>query len=1056
MINSVLALAATVLYLLFLFVIARYADRQRKLGRSIVSNPYVYVLSLCIYATAWAFYGSVGRAASTGLGFLPIYLGPSLVMLVSWILIRKMILISQEYRLTTISDFISFRYGRSYAIGALVTISSLIVITPYVALQLIAICKSLIIISGPCFYDVLGIRRLLVAIIMGIFAIIFGTRHLDPLERHEGLISVVAFGSVVKLVAFIAAGLYISYGIFEGYGSIVEGITSNPDYSSLLVPDYVSLLSLTLMSSFAILFLPRQFHVTVVENSEVTHLKKAMWLFPLYMLLINLFVPAVAWGGLLLGAPGSADMFIVSIPISQGQDLLAFLVFIGGVSAATTMVLISSVTVGTMMLNDLEMSHLIRRIGKGRDLPSLILTMKRLNILLVVALGYLYSLLVEYHNLVDIGLLSFLAACQLAPAALGGLYWKKGSRYGAIAGLVSGFVIWGYTALVPTLIGSEGSSCGLLSNGLFGMAFLRPTSLFGLDLDLWSHALFWSMLFNCAFYVFFSLIRKPNPEEVALAESFVDFYKERPKLMLGERRMIRIGTVDELEVTVARYVGSKKAKRSVEANLKKLNTTRKDIDARQLLELRDRLERTLTGSVGSSATRMIVEKEVEITPVPEVIKGTKSIYRLYSGKIYAIPEKAYEVFTDQITHGVDGLCITFSDPEEIRKRWQFTETPIIRLSQERGRGERYISPTNLPLLFITIKSFVESSKNSIVLLDNLEELIKENVSVVPESEVLDFIYTLEDLSCKNCTKLVLKVSPEFIHKKLLSDINEIHQLIFLLGPLSSYLFKSFANAMLAGLDETSRIKVIRSIEDLRATDKLFAGVKCVGRAAQLDSSSDDKSISWISEQFVDVEPNHKLSRWEFIIAIRRLARMIQKVDPDFDLKKTTKMLLAKYGLKPYELSLIPGTTYVVEEEKPLKSLEVFSELVSLGTEGLCISRFHPEKLIENYNLSPDKVIWLTQSGSQDLKYKYVDPTNFPRLSSMISEFLDSMDEPLILLEGLGYLITQSNYESVLRFIQSLRDEIAQREAIMMIHIDPLSLDTKELHRMEGEMEFLDI
>ena len=243
-----------VLYLLLLFGIAHYADRKREMGRSIVSNPYVYALSFSVYVTAWTFYGSVGRCATEGLGFLPIYLGPSLVMLLGWTVIRKMIVVSKEHRLATISDFISFRYGKSYVIGALVAVAILIVITPYVALQLIAISESLTIISGD-YHETLGMRRLMVAVLLAVFAIIFGTRHLDPLERHEGLIAAVAFESVVKLVAFLAAGIYITYGLLGGYGEIVGGIAESVDYSHLLEVDYVSWITLLAMSAFAILFL---------------------------------------------------------------------------------------------------------------------------------------------------------------------------------------------------------------------------------------------------------------------------------------------------------------------------------------------------------------------------------------------------------------------------------------------------------------------------------------------------------------------------------------------------------------------------------------------------------------------------------------------------------------------------------------------------------------------------------------------------------------------------------------------------------------------------------
>jgi len=1058
LINPLLALAAMVLYLLLLFGIAHYADRKREMGRSIVSNPYVYALSFSVYVTAWTFYGSVGRCATEGLGFLPIYLGPSLVMLLGWTVIRKMIVVSKEHRLATISDFISFRYGKSYVIGALVAVAILIVITPYVALQLIAISESLTIISGD-YHETLGMRRLVVAVLLAVFSIIFGTRHLDPLERHEGLIAAVAFESVVKLVAFLAAGIYITYGLLGGYGEIVGGIAESVDYSHLLEVDYVSWITLLAMSSFAILFLPRQFHVMVVENSDKGHLKKAMWLFPLYLLLINLFVPAVAWGGLLLGAPGKADMFMVSIPISQGQDLLALLVFIGGTSAATAMVLVEAVAVGTMILNDLEMPYIVRKIGKGRNLPSLILSLKRLNILLVVGLGYLYSLLVGFPALVDIGTLSFLAACQLAPAALGGLYWKRGCRQGAIAGLVAGFLIWGYTALLPTLAEAGWISRALIDAGPLGIALLRPTALLGLELEIWSHAFFWSILANFTLYVLFSLIHEPSGEEKALAESFVDVYRAPPRvepsplLPFGESVVIRVGTVDELEGTVARYIGAERAKNVVELNLADLKTTREGIDARQLFELKDRLEKTLTGSLGPTATRMIVEDEVGVKPVVEVIQETSPVYTLDPGKVYIIPEKAYEVFTDQITHGVEGLCITSTDPEEIRSRWHFTETPIIRLSHQRGRGDRYIAPNNLPLIFITIKSFVEKSKNSIILLDSLEELIEENASTVPEAEVLDFVHALEELSSRGRTRLIIQARQEFVNRRLSAEINEAHQLIFILGPLSAYLFKAFADSFLKRLDEPARGTVQRSIGEMVETEKVFAGIRGEGEGAGCDPEMGEIDLSSRGSS-LKVDSRSRFSRWEFFAALRRLGGAIEAADPTFDLLQAARPLMAKYGLHPIELRLAPGTTYVLEEEKPVQSLRIYADLVARGVEGLCISRYHPERLMERYGLPPERVIWLTQSAGMGPEVRQVDPTNFPRLSGMISDFLSRADEPLILLEGLGYLITQSNYESVLRFVQSQRDEVALKRGILMIHIDPLALDLKERHRLVSEMEVL--
>lgn len=1059
-----------VLYLLLLFGIARYAIERRQKGKSIVSNPYVYALSLCVYVTAWTFYGSIGRAASPGLGFLPIYIGPVLAMLLGWVLVRKMVRVSKEFRLTSISDFISYRYGRSYAVGAIVALASLIIVTPYVALQLIAISTSLNVMSGTTvFFE--GERRLVVAALLGIFAAVFGARQLDPMDRHDGLVAAVAFESIVKLIAFIAAGLYVTYGLFGGYGDILDGlsrlIAARPEYAGLIKVDYTSWFSLTLVSFFAVLLLPRQFHVIAVENSDETHIRKAMWIFPLYLLLINLFVPAIAWAGLILNAPGPADAYIISIPYTHGQDFLTLLVFIGGVSAGTAMILVSSVAVGTMMLNDLEMPYLLRRIGGGRDLPGLLLNARRINILLVVALGYLYSLIGTYHSLADIGTVAFIAASQFAPAALIGLYWKKGTRKGAIAGLVSGFGLWFYTALIPILVEAGQIPGNLLTYGPMGISILRPTALLGMNLDIWTHATFWTLFINTSLYVLVSLISRPSSDEAALTDSFVSLHDETAELISAERTNIEIemGTVDELESTLARFIGEKRAKSAVDAELASLSTTRDKIDARQLLRLWGQFEKILTGSVGSSATKMIVEESINVTPVREAAEATQPRYDLRPGAAHIAPEKAYEVFTDQITHGVEGLCITRLDPEGVRKRWGFKETPIIKLSHEKG-GTMYISPTNLPLLFVTIKSFVETSKNSIVLIDSIEYLVKENAGLVPDREVLDFIYQIEQLSKK--TRMVLSERQVFVHQKLDSDVNEAKELLFTLGPLSAYLFEVFSLTMLSGLKEPIRKDVVEEVNAQISCGEFFNGSHSERSAAKQDAGEKDnggqaaacdpdmaeavKSSTIQSE--IKVHPGRALTRREFFMAVRKLARVIKKHDPEFNLQSAVGDLLKSFGRSPYEFSLVPGTAYVIEEEKPTRSLEIFSELVNHGMDGLCLSRYNPETLSDRYNIPVSSVVWLTQKSESE--YRTVDPTNFPRVSTIISEFLQRASYPVILLEGLGYLITQSNYETVLRFIQSQRDDIALKDAIMLVHIDPLSLDTKELHRLESEMEPLEV
>jgi Na+/proline symporter len=1054
LIGPYVALVVMILYLLLLFAIAQYANSRKLLGKSIVANPYVYALSLCVYVSAWTFYGSIGRAASTGLEFLPIYLGPVLAMTAGWIIIRKMIRISKEHRLTSISDFISFRYGRSYTIGAVVALLSLIMVTPYVALQLIAISTSLQIMSGShLFLGFADESKLIVAALLGTFAITFGARHLDPMEHHEGLIAVVAFESLVKIVAFISVGLYVAYGVFGGYGDItgrmIDFASSNPAYAELMDVEPTLWFSLTLISFFAILFLPRQFHVMVVENCDEKHLKKAMWLLPLYLLLINIFVPAIAWGGMLLNTPGLKDAFIITIPYSMDQNLLSIFVFIGGTSAATAMILVESVAVGTMLLNDLEMPYILSHIKKDRNPTSMLLNTRRLNILLVVLLGYLYSHAVDYQILAEIGVVSFLAASQLAPAALGGLYWKKGNRKGAMAGLMSGFLLWSYTALIPTVAKGNVWLGDLVRDGPFGIAALRPTDLFGLDLDIWSNSVFWTLLINCSLYVLVSLASKPSLDEESTADCFVDAYRQETTPHDLEKGAKHQGTVEELEATLAHYIGETPARIEVDAYLERLGASRERIEPDQLRQLWGQFEKTLTGFVGSSATRMIVEDQVTVKPVMEAARETLPAYDLVRGKIYVVPDIAYEVFTDQITHGVEGLCITHDDPADVRRRWGFKETPIIKLSDEKG-SDRYISPRNLPLLFVTIKSFIESSKNSIVLIDSIEQLIKENEGKIPQREILDYVYQMELLAHKS--HLILAEKPDFVHTSMTSSINEVKELLFTLGPLSTYLFQAFSDAMLSKLNDDAKREAVMQANEIIASGEFFETGKQTPALSDDSTSACEPDMKGALESSMplNIHADLVLTRRGFFVAVRRLARIIKTLDPAFDLTATLAELMKSYGRSPYEISLIPGTTYIIAEEKPQKSLELFSELVRHGMEGLCLSRYNPKSLNERYNVPEDAVIWLTQKSEPG--YRTVDPTNFPRLSSMISDFLGRANYPIILLEGMGYLITQSNYETVLRFVQSQRDEIALKNAIMLVHIDPLSLDTKELHRLGSEME----
>ncbi|MCX7135371.1 MAG: sodium:solute symporter, partial [Proteobacteria bacterium] len=462
MLTGYVIVLASFVYVGLLFAIAYYGDKRADAGRSIIANPYIYALSLAVYCTSWTFYGSVGRAATSGIGFLPIYLGPTLMAVLWWYVLLKMIRISKANRITSIADFVASRYGKSQLLGGLVTVIAVIGIVPYISLQLKAVSNSFsIILKYPAIatpdsqatIPLLTDNTFYIALLLAIFTILFGTRHLDASERHEGLVAAIAFESVVKLLAFVAVGVYATYVLYDGFADIFTSAIEYPQLAKLLdfggsSVDYTSWASLTFLSMLAIMFLPRQFQIAVVENVDERHLNKAVWLFPLYLLIINIFVLPITFAGMMHFPAGNvdADTFVLNLPIAQQQSLLTLTVFIGGLAAATGMVIVETIALSTMVCNNLVMPLLLRlnmlHLHKRADHSSLIVGIRRGAIVGVLMLGYAYFRLAgEAYALVSIGLISFAAVAQFAPAILGGMFWKGATRLGAICGLLAGFFI---------------------------------------------------------------------------------------------------------------------------------------------------------------------------------------------------------------------------------------------------------------------------------------------------------------------------------------------------------------------------------------------------------------------------------------------------------------------------------------------------------------------------------------------------------------------------------------------------------------------------------------
>ncbi|WP_369226768.1 SpoIIE family protein phosphatase [Streptomyces sp. R39] len=634
MLQTWIVAAVSAGYLGLLFAVAFYGDRRADSGRSIINNATVYALSFGVYATSWTYYGSVGWAARAGVGFLPIYLGPTLMLALGWLVLRRIIRISHRHRITSLADFVSARYGKSTALGCLVTVIAVVGIVPYISLQLKAVSITFAVIrrypvtSSPKLSHIplLQDTGLYAALVLAAFTIVFGTRHLDATERHEGMVAAIAFESVVKLVAFLSAGIFVVFWMFGGLNDLFSraadaGLTTL--FTLREQTGYGTWVWLTVLSMLAIVLLPRQWQISVVENVDERHLKRAMWLFPLYLLAISVFALPVAAAGLLrFGKAVDADTYVLTLPMAGGQQALALLVFIGGLSAATSMVIVETTALSTMVSNSLVMPLLLRsrsRLTHRDNLAGLVLGIRRATIVLVLLLGYAYFRLAgEQTALVSIGLVSFAAVAQFAPAVLGGLFWKGGTRRGVLVGLVAGFAVWAYTLVLPTFADAGLLSASFLREGPLGMGLLRPRQLFGLaGMDPISHAMFWSALLNFGGYVAVSLVDRPNAAERAQAEQFVDILGEPVR----ERRWQVRATVGQLQTLLERFLGREGALRA----LRSYPGGRPDsLAAEAPPELVHHAEAQLAGSVGTASARLAVaavagEEELGTEEVMEMI-----------------------------------------------------------------------------------------------------------------------------------------------------------------------------------------------------------------------------------------------------------------------------------------------------------------------------------------------------------------------------------------------------------------------------------------------------
>ncbi|HEY5816785.1 MAG TPA: PAS-domain containing protein [Mesorhizobium sp.] len=760
-------------YVTLLFAIASLGDRRAARQGVGQPRPYIYALSLAIYCTSWTFFGSVGLAAERNLEFLAIYVGPVLVFLFGYPLLARIVRLAKGERITSIADFLGARYGKSFAVASIATLIAVIGAVPYIALQLKAISSSVSLMvehytGAPLSFDpFVSDISLVVALLLALFAVLFGTRHADATEHQDGLVLAVAVESIVKLAAFLTVGLAVTFILFDGPAGMVARMAATPavDQAMIYKTSLGTWLVLTGLSAFAIIMLPRQFYVMIVENRNESELRTASWLFPLYLVAINIFVLPIAFAGLALVGPStSSDLYVLSVPLLGGHDVLAMIAFIGGLSAATAMVIVASVALSIMISNDLVIPLFVRRLltsrpAEGEDWSALILNVRRISIFVILFAAFLYYRQSTGNaRLASIGLLSFAAIAQFAPSFFGGLMWRGANARGAALGMTAGLITWFYTLLFPSLASPDNA---VVLHGLFGFAALKPQGLFGTVAEPLNHGVLWSLSINSLFFVFGSLSRAALPLERIQASIFAP----RDAAPVPSLRRFRTTvTVDDLKDAIGRYLGVERTERSFQSFQKSTGAKLGGSETASMDVVRFS-EQLLASAIGSSSARLILSLLLKRND-----SSARNAYRLLDDATEALQHNRdlLQIALDQMEQGItvfdSDLRLTcwnrqfralFSLPDELGQVGVSVDQ-ILRLLVERGE----IAPVTQTAALNRLTRFGEAWPME---LKRSGRIIEMRSNPMPDGGI---VATYADISARVASDVALKRANESLEQRV--------------------------------------------------------------------------------------------------------------------------------------------------------------------------------------------------------------------------------------------------------------------------------------------------
>nr|WP_315029930.1 ATP-binding protein [uncultured Chryseobacterium sp.] len=607
--NSFALFFVVLFYLALLFLVAHLAEKKR--SKLWINNPYIYALSLAVYCTAWTYYGSIGVAATSGLNYLPIYIGP-IMIIPAWIYINtRIVRISRVNKISSLADFISLRYGNSRSLSAIITIVCLLAIVPYIGLQIKAISETFHLVTETAMSkDILTDNATFVVVLIALFSSYYGTRYVDASEKRLGIISAIALESFLKLFFIIILGFFVIYYVFDGFTDIYQKASQFKDFKEKNtfngIEGAMNWMVLCMISATAICILPRQFHTAIVENRQEKHIRTAIWFFPLYLLIFTVFIFPIAWGGRLIfdGQKVNPEFYSILIPQHFDNTLITVLVFLGGLSSCISMIIISAITLSIMLSNNLIIPYgLLGKLKSENEEQNtrIITNIRKFSIFALIIMAFVfYKYFILKTSLDSVGLISFVIIGQLAPAFFGALFWRRGSYKGAVIGLAAGLAICYFGLIIPQYYFSYNQELkGILremydSFGFFTIPYLgRIPQIF-----------FWSILVNTGLFTIVSVSTKGNYRERNFAELYVDIDKY---IQNHENAFIWRGTayVSDIKNILERFLGKNKTEQALRIfNLKyNIDSQTETADSR-FIKFSENL---LAGRIGTASAKILIE-----------------------------------------------------------------------------------------------------------------------------------------------------------------------------------------------------------------------------------------------------------------------------------------------------------------------------------------------------------------------------------------------------------------------------------------------------------------